>query len=59
MIPLFTTICFGASENLEKNIKKNYNYNIKVYTFHKLALEILKEVFLKEKTVISIIKGNK
>ena len=31
-----------ASENLEKNIKKNYNYNIKVYTFHKLALEILK-----------------
>ena len=23
-----------ASENLEKNIKKNYNYNIKVYTFH-------------------------
>jgi len=32
-----------ASENLEKNIKKNYNYNIKVYTFHKLALEILKD----------------
>ena len=31
-----------ASENLEKNIKKNYNYNIKVYTFHKLALEFLK-----------------
>lgn len=31
-----------ASVNLEKNIKKNYNYNIKVYTFHKLALEILK-----------------
>ena len=31
-----------ASENLERNIKKNYNYNIKVYTFHKLALEILK-----------------
>ena len=31
-----------ASLNLEKNIKKNYNYNIKVYTFHKLALEILK-----------------
>ena len=31
-----------ASENLEKNIKKNYNYNIKVYTFHKLSLEILK-----------------
>ena len=32
-----------ASLNLENNIKKNYNYNIKVYTFHKLALEILKE----------------
>ena len=31
-----------ASLNLEKNIKKNYNYDIKVYTFHKLALEILK-----------------
>ena len=31
-----------ASENLENNIKKNYNYNIKVYTFHKLALEFLK-----------------
>jgi len=32
-----------ASLNLEKNIKKNYNYNIKVYTFHKLALDILKD----------------
>lgn len=32
-----------ASANLEKNIKKNYNYDIKVYTFHKLALEILKD----------------
>lgn len=31
-----------ACDNLEKNINKNYNYNIKVYTFHKLALEILK-----------------
>ena len=31
-----------ASINLENNIKKNYNYNIKVYTFHKLSLEILK-----------------
>ena len=31
-----------ASLNLEKNIKKNYNYNIKVYTFHKFSLEILK-----------------
>lgn len=32
-----------ASTNLENSIKKNYNYNIKVYTFHKLALEVLKE----------------
>lgn len=31
-----------ASSNLEKNIKKNYNYNINVYTFHKLALILLK-----------------
>jgi len=31
-----------ASLNLENNIQKNYNYNIKVYTFHKLSLEILK-----------------
>ena len=31
-----------ASVNLENNIKKNYNYDIKVYTFHKLSLEILK-----------------
>lgn len=31
-----------SSKNLEKNIRKNYNYNIKVYTFHKLSLEILK-----------------
>ena len=31
-----------ACESLENSIKKNYNYNIKVYTFHKLALEILK-----------------
>lgn len=31
-----------ASINLEKNIKKNYNYNIKVYTFHKLSLDLLK-----------------
>lgn len=31
-----------ASKNLEHNIKKNYNYNVKVYTFHKLALEFIK-----------------
>ena len=33
-----------ASSNLEKNIKKNYNYDVKVYTFHKLSLEILKSI---------------
>ena len=32
-----------ASLNLENNIKKNYNYNINVYTFHKLALFFLKD----------------
>ena len=32
-----------ACKNLEINIRKNYNYNIKVYTFHKLAMNILKE----------------
>ena len=32
-----------ASLSLEKNIKKNYGYNIKVFTFHKLALELLKD----------------
>lgn len=31
-----------ACANLENSIKKNYNYNIKVYTFHKLALSFLK-----------------
>ena len=39
---LCITFTNDASINLEKNINKNYNYNIKVYTFHKLALEILK-----------------
>jgi len=33
-----------ASSNLEKNIKKNYNYDVKVHTFHKLSLEILKDI---------------
>lgn len=32
-----------SSKNLENNIKKNYNYNIKVYTFHALALYFLKD----------------
>ena len=31
-----------ATKNLKKNIEKNYNYQLEVYTFHKLALEILK-----------------
>lgn len=30
-----------ASKNLERKIKENYNYNINVYTFHKLALILL------------------
>ena len=32
-----------ATNNLKNNIKKNYNFNINIYTFHKLALEILKQ----------------
>ena len=39
---LCITFTHDAAINLENNIKKNYNYNIKVYTFHKLALDILK-----------------
>lgn len=59
-----------ASINLEKNIKKNFNYNIKVYTFHKLALEILKKQnfnisrpdtleYIVDEYFYSIIKNNK
>ena len=32
-----------ATNNLKRNIQKNYNFNINIYTFHKLALEILKQ----------------
>ncbi len=32
-----------ATNNLKNNIQKNYNFNINIYTFHKLALEILKD----------------
>ena len=32
-----------ATINLKKNIEKNYNFNIDIYTFHKLALSILKQ----------------
>ena len=32
-----------SSKSLEEKIKKHYNYNIRVYTFHALALEILKD----------------
>lgn len=32
-----------ATINLKNNIQKNYNFNIDVYTFHKLALNILKQ----------------
>jgi len=40
---LCITFTNDASLNLEKNINKNYNYNIKVYTFHKLSLQLLKD----------------
>ncbi len=40
---LCITFTRDASLNLEKSIKKNYNYNIKVYTFHSLALQFLKD----------------
>ena len=39
---LCITFTREASQNLENNINNNYNYGIKVYTFHKLSLEILK-----------------
>lgn len=32
-----------ATINLKNNIAKNYNFKIDIYTFHKLALEILKQ----------------
>lgn len=32
-----------ATINLKNNLKKNYNYDLEIYTFHKLALKILKE----------------
>ncbi len=32
-----------ATINLQKNIAKNYNFNIDIYTFHKLSLSILKQ----------------
>ena len=32
-----------ATINLKNNIKKNYNFDINIYTFHKLSLEILKQ----------------
>ncbi len=32
-----------ATNNLKNNIQKNYKFNINIYTFHKLALEILKQ----------------
>ena len=40
---LCITFTREASNNLERNINNNYNYGIKVYTFHKLALELLKD----------------
>ena len=32
-----------ATINLKNNIQKNYNFDINIYTFHKLSLEILKQ----------------
>ena len=39
---LCITFTKEAALNLENNIRKNYNYNIKVYTFHSLAFSMLK-----------------
>ena len=36
-----------ATINLKNNIKKNYEFNIDIYTFHKLSLEILKQNKIK------------
>lgn len=36
-----------ATINLQKNISKNYNFNIEIYTFHKLALNILTQHNIK------------
>lgn len=32
-----------ATINLKNNIKKNYDFDINIYTFHKLSLEILRQ----------------
>jgi len=37
----------ASSKSLEESIQKHYHYNIKVHTFHKLALTILKDKDLK------------
>ena len=46
-VPLENILCItftnNAANSLEEKIKKELNKKIKVYTFHKLALEILKE----------------
>lgn len=36
-----------ATINLKNNIKKNYDFDINIYTFHKLSLEILKQNNIK------------
>ena len=33
----------ASSESLKEKIKKEFNLNMNVYTFHKLSLEIIKE----------------
>ena len=40
---LCITFTKEAAKNLENNIKKNYNYDIKVYTFHSLSYNILRK----------------
>ena len=62
-----------ASTSLKEKLKKYYNYDIEVYTFHKLSLEIIKEYstvdynivpsnlldYIAEEYFYSIIKNNK
>lgn len=43
-----------ATNNLKKNLCKNNTYDIDIYTFHKLALNIIKQ----NESVISIVEDN-
>ncbi len=46
---LCITFTNNAAKSLEEKIKKELGLNNKVYTFHKLALDILKEQSIKRK----------